>query len=175
MTCYTLFFTAGNIGSHSSHVQNVYVTAPGKFMIEAGFICTMKSHSSQVKKCMFFIAKSHICHRFLLSLFDIYVVDIHVCVYSSYKESLIMLMYKNWLCCCYFCCYCCYCCRCCCGCCKNMVNRFCIRRSFQNISCCCLFVCLFVFFLFVSVTLKLLLLVFVVWRHIISTLQLALI
>jgi len=28
-----------------------------------------------------------------------------------------MLMFKNWLCCCYFCCY--Y-CRCCCGCCKNM-------------------------------------------------------
>jgi len=41
---------------------------------------------------MFFIAKSHICHRFLLSLLHIYVVDIHVCVYSSYKESVIMFI-----------------------------------------------------------------------------------
>ena len=37
-----------------------------------------------------FLQLSHICHRFLLSVLQIYFVDIHVCVYSSYTESLIM-------------------------------------------------------------------------------------
>ena len=47
-----LFFTAGKIGSHSSHVSNIHVKAPGKFVIDVGFLCTMKSHSSQVKQGM---------------------------------------------------------------------------------------------------------------------------
>ena len=34
---------------------------------------------------------SHICHRLLLSVLQIYFVDIVECVYSSYKESLIMM------------------------------------------------------------------------------------
>ena len=39
----------GKIESYSSHVSNIYVTAPGKFVIEAGCLCTMKSHSSKLK------------------------------------------------------------------------------------------------------------------------------
>ena len=54
--------------------------------------------SSQVKTCKIFITKSHVlqlshvCHILLLSVSQIYFVDIHVCVYSSYKESLIMVI-----------------------------------------------------------------------------------
>ena len=39
-----------------------------------------------------FTTESHTCHILLLSVLQIYFVDIHVCVYFSYKESLIMLM-----------------------------------------------------------------------------------
>ena len=70
-------------------------TAPGKFVIEDG--CIMKYHSSQVKNAFFlqksiFSQLSHICHIWLLSVLQIYFVDIHNCVYSNYKESLIMSM-----------------------------------------------------------------------------------
>ena len=37
----------GNIGSHS--FRTYIVTAPVKFVIEAGFVCTMVSRSSQLK------------------------------------------------------------------------------------------------------------------------------
>jgi len=46
-------------------------------------------------KNVFILQLSHICHRLLLSVLQIYFVDIHACVYSSYKESLIILMLKN--------------------------------------------------------------------------------
>jgi len=45
-----LFLTAGE--NRISFVTFEYVTAPRKFVLDVGFLCTMKSHSSQVKKCM---------------------------------------------------------------------------------------------------------------------------
>ena len=53
------------IGSHSSHVSNIYVTAPGKFVFEAGVLCILKSYSSQIKMCM-------ICMSHIVSIVDMY-------------------------------------------------------------------------------------------------------
>ena len=73
----------------------------GNLWLTSGFLCTMNSHSSQVKNCMIFFNKnsiflqlSHICHRLLLSILQIYLVDIHISIilYSNYKESLIEML-----------------------------------------------------------------------------------
>ena len=94
------------IGSHFSHVSSIYVIAPVNFVIEDVCLCTRNSHSSQVKNCIILLTKKyvftiepHLSQTSIVRIAD-FVVDIHVSVYSSYKESLIMLMFKNWLCCC---------------------------------------------------------------------------
>ena len=65
---------------------------------ELTFFTGQKLHNIVNKKYVFTI-EPHLPQTSIVRIAD-FVVDIHVSVYSSYKESLIMLMFKNWLCCC---------------------------------------------------------------------------
>ena len=68
-------------------------------MIEVGFVCTIESHSSQVKNCMIFLAtnylfktESHLSQIAIVDIADIFCCYTCMCLYYSYKESSIMLL-----------------------------------------------------------------------------------
>ena len=77
-----LFFTGVN--NRISFVTYIPQLPKAVFMYQEITFFTGQNVQDNFNKIMF-LQLSHIYHRFLLSVLQINFVDIHVCVYSSYK------------------------------------------------------------------------------------------